>query len=434
MYINQRGGGNRFGLWAAAILCAGPAPAQEPDAVVAGSASTLDYPAFYDCFDGPIVGVAAGCTTSNYNLDGHVDLKDLAVFQRSYQTLLQTAIVPGATMLGEILPAGDTDIYTFFAPQGVFVTVDLFTQTTPSGYLDIFPRVDLLRPDASQAATVSACGSTRLDTVPVDASGTWSVRVRENPQWFNCGYGALEPLRTGQYTLTVCLSNTTSNPIPYGQTILGAFSSDCHVVNYTFAGSSGDVVTALFVGNASVRRMRMFDPSGSEIGVTGPGVTVAIVDEVLAANGTYRLSVEALNDSPIGTFGIGLSELDAAVPIAFNTPVNTTIGQPAEVDLYEFTAVSGSTVTVDYGTPTDGQGYPQHFARVELIRPDGTTAAGNAACGNFRLDSVAVNQTGLWTVRVRTHETWYNCGYGNLPALTTGNYTLRVCTSSPCPP
>ncbi|MBI4717667.1 MAG: hypothetical protein HY763_07680, partial [Planctomycetes bacterium] len=270
------------------------------------------------------------------------------------------------------------------------------------------------------ASTNALCGNFRLDNVAVNQSGTWTVRVRTHESWVNCGFGFVPALLTGAYTLAVCNSNGAPIPIAYGQTLASAFAADCQIVNFSFTGSSGDVVSAFYAGPTSTRRLRLFDPAGVEIGSSASGVTVGIFDEVLLANGTYRLWAEALDNDAVGAFGISLTELDGAVPIAFNTPVNTSISQTAEVDLYAFNGVAGSFVTVDYATPLTAGGFPDHFARLDLIRPDGTVASTNALCGNFRLDNVAVNQSGTWTVRVRTHESWVNCGFGFVPALLTG--------------
>ncbi|MBI4719521.1 MAG: hypothetical protein HY763_17125, partial [Planctomycetes bacterium] len=305
------------------------------DEVVAGAGSTLDYPAFHDCLDGPSAPVAAGCSSSDFHPDGHVDLRDFAVLQRSYQTLSLSSIQPGAEAVGEIAPIGDIDVFTFFASQGAFVTVDYFTPMV-GGLPDHFARLDLIRPDGAIASTNALCGNFRLDNVAVNQSGTWTVRVRTHESWANCGYGAVSALQTGLYTLTVCLSSTPAIPISYGQTIASAFAVDCQIVNFSFTGSSGDVVSAFYAGPTSTRRLRLFDPAGVEIGSSASGVTVGIFDEVLLANGTYRLWAEALDNDAVGAFGISLTELDGAVPIAFNTPVNTSISQTAEVDLYAF--------------------------------------------------------------------------------------------------
>lgn len=416
----------------AGVLSAHAAAADED--VIAGVGSTLDYPAFRSCLSGPAAPVAAGCSTSNFHPDGHIDLRDFAVLQRSYQTLSPSVIQPGAETVGQIAPIDDVDVFTFFAPQGATVTVD-FSTPTVNNRPDLTSRINLLRPNGTEAATVPSCDFTaRLDTVSVDATGTWSVRVRAYEQWLNCGYGADDALRTGLYTLTVCLSNTPATPISYGQTIASSFAVDCQIVNFSFAGSMGDVVSAMYVGPTSTRRIRIFSPTGTELAASGAGPGVGIFDLALPSNGTYRLSAEASDNVAVGTFSIGLTELTDAVPIAFNTPVNTTIGQVAEVDLYSFNATAPSFVTVDYSTPTVNN-RPDHPVRLDLVRPDGTTAATVPSCDfTTRLDNVAVNQTGTWTVRVRSYEQWLNCGYGPDTGLLTGAYRLTVCGSTTCPP
>ena len=136
----------------------------------------------------------------------------------------------------------------------------------------------------------------------------------------------------------------------------------------------------------------------------------------------------------MGAFSVGFNELGDATPIAFSTPLNASIGAIAEADLYTFTGVSGTTVTVDYTTPTVID-RPDHVVRLDLIRPDGTTASTVPSCGyTARLDNIAVNQNGAWIVRVRSYESWSACGYGADTNLLTGAYTLKVCTASPCPP
>ncbi|MEK7711207.1 MAG: hypothetical protein AAB341_04845, partial [Planctomycetota bacterium] len=147
---------------------AGAHAAAEDEDVVAGASTTLDYPAFYDCLDGPNAPVAAGCSTSNFHPDGHVDLRDFAVLQRSYRTLSPSAIQPGAETVGEIAPIDDIDVFTFLAPQGAFVTVDFSTPTVNSRP-DLVPRLDLIRPDATVASTVPSCDFTaRLDNIAVN--------------------------------------------------------------------------------------------------------------------------------------------------------------------------------------------------------------------------------------------------------------------------
>lgn len=187
-----------------AVLSACAAQAQDTDEVIAGAATTLNYPVFYDCFDGPSAGLAPGCATANFRPDGHVDLHDFAILQRSYQTLATTAIQTGGEMVGEISAIGDTDVFTFFAAQGAFITVDYYTPIAAGSYPDHFARLDLIRPDGTSANSSPGCGNFRLDNIAVNQTGSWTVRVRTHETWFNCGYGFIPALTTGAYRLTVC--------------------------------------------------------------------------------------------------------------------------------------------------------------------------------------------------------------------------------------
>ncbi|NOT02443.1 MAG: hypothetical protein HOP29_17700 [Phycisphaerales bacterium] len=330
---------------------------------------------------------------------------------------------------------GQQNRYSFFGNAGTSVTVDYETPTVPVNQPDHMVRLELVRPSGTVAATVPSCGTTaRLDNVLLNETGTWTVRVRSYESWPFCGYGVNVALLTGDYTLTVCPSNGTPIPIAYGETVNSAFATDCQIVNFEFAGLAGDVVSAFYVGPATTRRMRMFAPDGSQMGTTGQGVGVSLLDLELGENGTYRIAVEAADNFTVGPFAIALSRLGDAVPIAFNTPVDTSIAAIGEVDQYEFTGVAGATVTVDYETPTVPVSRPDHMVRLELVRPSGTVAATTPSCGTTaRLDNVSLNETGTWTVRVRSYEFWPNCGYGADVALLTGDYTLTVCPSNGAP-
>ena len=89
-------------------------------------------------------------------------------------------------------------------------------------------------------------------------------------------------------------------------------------------------------------------------------------------------------------------------------------------------------MSVDFVTVVSS-GKPDLAVRLELIRPDGTSASSTASCGGTaKLNNVNVNQTGTWTVRVRAYESWNNCGFGADTGLLTGAFTVKVCTGA-CP-
>ena len=402
--------------------------AQAPDAI-AGTGPTIDFPAFSACFLGPNAGIPAGCERMNLHPDTRVDLRDMAVLQRSY------ALTPGmmrnaSETAGAISPVDEIDEYTFSGIFGATVTVD-FSTPSVNGRPDLVVRIDLVRPSGSVLTTTASCGNnSRLDTVFLDASGTWKVRVKQYESWSNCGYGPDMELRTGSYTLTVCPSDAPARMIAYGQTHTSGFTADCQVINYQFTGGLDEQASTMYLGRSSLRSMRMHAPNGALLGASGGGQGATLSDILLPTNGSYRVPVEAADNQPPGSFSIGLSELGLANPIAANAPTARALSRVAEADSYSFLGTFGTTVTVDFSTPT-ANNRPDLVVRLDLIRPNGTVATSTASCGTTaRLDTIGLDATGTWTVRVRAYESWFNCGYGPDTSLITGAYMLTVCPSN----
>ncbi len=334
---------------------------------------------------------------------------------------------------GQLTQVADADIYFFEGSFGETVTVDYVTPTVATRP-DLVPRIDLIRPNGTTAATVPSCGTTtRIDNAILDATGTWTVRVRAYESWFACGFGADLALITGGYTLTVCGSEADPVLIAYGETKSGDLDVDCHVNNFQFQGAVGDVVTVMYLGPAVTRRIQLFAPNGSLLGTSGGGAGATLTDVVLPLNGVYRIRIEASDNQPTGEFSLGLSELDDAVPVAFNTPITTNLSQIAGADTYSFDGTFGTSVTVDFTTPLV-KNRPDLTVRLDLVRPNGTVAASVPSCGTTaRIDTAAIDATGTWTVRVRAYESWFACGLGLDAGLLTGDYTLNVCTSNADP-
>jgi len=152
----------------------------------------------------------------------------------------------------------------------------------------------------------------------------------------------------------------------------------------------------------------------------------------LPLDGSYRIAVEATDNQATGAFSVGLTELSDAVPITLNTVTPGAISQAAGAQLYSLNRTNGDVVSVAFTTPLVNT-RPDLPVRLDLIRPDGSTAATTASCSTTAsLSSVAVNQTGLWTIRVRAYEAWSNCGFGADTTLHTGTFTVRICPGS-CP-
>jgi len=234
------------------------------------------------------------------------------------------------------------------------------------------------------------------------------------------------------FTLGVSTSDGTPVGIAYGQMRDGETVVDSQILNFDFDGLLGDVASVLYYGPAYVRRVRLFAPNGTQLNTSSGGLGAALLDVPLPLNGSYRIAVEAADNQPTGPFSIGLSELGDATPLTLNVATPGSIDHAGGVRQYSFNRTNGDAVGVAYTTSLSA-GQPDLVPRWDLVRPDGSLGATSASCGQTaNANNIIIDQTGLWTLRVRAYEGWASCGFGSDTALLTGAFSVKVCTGA-CP-
>jgi len=119
--------------------------------------STIDYPAFVGCFDGPSADAPVLCNRANFHPDSHVDLADFSIVQRDY-TLTPGALQFATETAGQVHPTDDADEYFFEGVFGTTVTVDYVTPQV-NNRPDLIVRLELVRPNGTVAATTASCGT-----------------------------------------------------------------------------------------------------------------------------------------------------------------------------------------------------------------------------------------------------------------------------------
>jgi hypothetical protein len=170
----------------------------------------------------------------------------------------------------------------------------------------------------------------------------------------------------GSYTLS--LSNEPSEegeevvigggPISYGQTVRGELEEDAED-EWTFSGSSGDVVTIDMVGDGLDTYLELYDSSGNELVRNddgGTGLNARITNYRLPRDGTYTIVARGFAHRA-GSYTLSLSdepvpvEEDDAIVITemgeidYGDTVRGTLESDSE-DHWTFTGSSGDVVRI----------------------------------------------------------------------------------------
>ncbi len=133
--------------------------------------------------------------------------------------------------------------------------------------------------------------------------------------------------------------------------------------------------------------LRLFDENGTELANDSNNGSSAEIDFVLPGSGTYFVGVSAENNEAYNPFtGFGDSEGDAggsftltisdnndqiseAIPLSLNEPQNGNINLNTDIDLFEFNATAGQTVSFDI----DRRDSSDLDSFLRLFSPDGNT-------------------------------------------------------------
>jgi YD repeat-containing protein len=151
-------------------------------------------------------------------------------------------------------------------------------------------------------------------------------------------------------------------------------------------------------GTFTTCTLYLFDPFGKQLASSGcTGATAFMDGQNLPITGTYTLGID-----PGGTTGsINLTLLnatDVTGTIAFGTPLTVTTTIPGQNARYTFNATAGQQVSLTVSNST----YTGCIAlNAAILRPDGSTQASSATCGNSMfLDSTTLQTAGTYTVLI----------------------------------
>ncbi|MCZ6708698.1 MAG: PPC domain-containing protein [Chloroflexi bacterium] len=191
----------------------------------------------------------------------------------------------------------------------------------------------------------------------------------------------------------------------YGETFPASIEEVGGVRQFRFEGAEGDLVRIRVDGKAGMDPIvTLLEPNRTEIisnDDVSPGANRdSLVVTGLVSTGLQVIRVEAFG-SDIGDFEITLELLpfdtdDDSQIVAIGTTVNGTIGQPGDVDVFEFTGTVGQPVLVYV------EGVLGSDLLAQMFAPDGTflQAADDSGHGLDPEIALTLTQDGSYRVEV----------------------------------
>ena len=323
----------------------------------------------------------------------------------------------GDLVSGSIDAAGETDQFTFSAEAGDVVSITVSDTDGEFVTTGADARVFLFSPTGVQLGLFDA-DSEQVFTLP--DSGTYTIEVRAN-----------NLVSTGSYNLNLeCLVPPSPDAVALGcgDLVSGSIDAPAEVDVFHFSAEAGDVVSITvadtggdFLTTGADARVFLFSPTGVQLGLFDADSEQVFT---LPESGTYVIEVKANNLVSTGSYNLNLECLvlpsPDAVALGCGDLVSGSIGAPAEVDVFHFSAEAGDVVSITV-SDTDGEFVTTGAdARVFLFSPTGVQL------GLFDADSEQVftlPESGTYVIEVKAN---------NL--VSTGSYNLNLeCLVLPSP-
>jgi hypothetical protein len=334
-------------------------------------------------------------------------------------------LVSGATSLGAIASAGESNTWTFTASAGESIVVHL-GETTTSGFV---PWLRLYGPNGALLGSDFKAAAAEVSTRATN-SGTFSVVIADGSAAHN---------QTGEYRLSMAKTGSPLSISPSDEG--GALTNGA---SYTGTIDTGDMDAWSFTANAGesimvwvgeitassslVPWLRLYGPDGTLLGndfnaaaaevtvrATNSGTFLVVIADGSAARsgvGDYRLSL-AKTGTPLT-----ISPSDEGGTLTNGASYAGTI-DVGDVDAWTFTANAGESITVWAGEITSGSTL---VPWVRLFGPDGTLLGNDFNGAAAEVTARATNR-GTFLVVIAD---------GNAGRFGIGNYRLSLAkTGSP---
>ena len=292
-------------------------------------------------------------------------------------------ITPGGASVPVSLPTpGQVARLTFDGTVGQRISLNGSSTLTTCWTLAI------LKPDATQLASVFSCGSNIfIEPQTLPAAGTYTVLV--------------DPSGNGTGTVTVTayeVVDVTGSITIDGPSVQATLTTPGQVGRLAFDGTAGQKVSVNSPSSMTTCwTLAILKPDGSQLtSVFSCGSTIFIEPQTLPTTGSYTVLIDPSGNGT-GQATVNLyNVVDVTGTLTLGGPaVNISITVPGQNASFTFSGTTGQQATVRVTSSTVS------CVTVTLLKPDGTSLTSTFSCsGTINLATQTLPVTGTYTVTV----------------------------------
>ncbi|GAB5443698.1 MAG: hypothetical protein Fues2KO_40470 [Fuerstiella sp.] len=324
------------------------------------------------------------------------------------------AITPG-TLTGALDPGNESLLYRLNATAGD----DFSFESVSAGNGNAYYR--LVDPFGRTVFTRAITGD--QDNVLLDTTGTYTLLVE----------GRITATAANPFELNIVFNGNTTPPaltgsaLVLGATQSGDLTAGGQVDSYQFSLSDRSLLHMDVLTNSSSFRWTLQGPRGIEVqnrSFTSTDSIDSSTSNLDLPAGDYQLDIFASSGTP-GDYEFTLHNFADAISIAPGTEVSGELTNPAETDLYQFTAIEGDRFLIDIVSTND-----VNNKEFKLIDQYGIVVA--TSNGLRDVDQIAAPNDGTYTLLVegRRSNTGIDTYTLNVVPVESSTLTLTPGSSS----
>ncbi len=313
----------------------------------------------------------------------------------STSAMAQQTLPNGGSLTGNISAAGAIGRYTFSANSGERLTLKV-ADTAAAGAANIYPRVDVYKPDGSLLVSTYGNPIAQLTNSQLPTTGVYEARVQD--------YYATA---TGPYVIHLAVSTGANE---HGGLPNGTFFPQTLTIgdidSYTFYGEAGNSVAVKMAdtGNGTSTnvypRFYIYKPDGTSLVDTYDADAAQVPYVALPVTGIYTIVAQDYYGTGVGPYTLMFARAPGANVGGGLTHGQTVSGTMAKGDIktYTFYGTPGGQLSLTL-SDTAGNASPDNiYPRIHVLKPNGSLLTTTYGSLTAQINNYALPEAGIYTI------------------------------------